>query len=77
MSTITEIIDVALNLPRTDRGYIAKKLIESLNQDDLSDQQKEVIEQRSREVREGNVKPLSREEAKQQVQQKLTYKCPT
>jgi len=36
MTTVTDVIENALALPLVDRSYLAKKLIESLEMDDLS-----------------------------------------
>jgi hypothetical protein len=36
MATVTELIESALALSLTDRSYMASKLIESLDQDELS-----------------------------------------
>ncbi|MDF1813024.1 MAG: addiction module protein [Verrucomicrobiales bacterium] len=55
MTSVLEIMDHVLKLPRTDRGYLAQKLIESLDEDtELSDAEKEVLDRRSRELKDGS-----------------------
>ena len=72
MTTVSEIMDDVLTLPRTDRGYIAQKIIESLDDDtELSTEEKATLDRRSREMRDGTVKPISLEQLKQQVQSNL------
>lgn len=71
MSTVTELISNALDLPRTDRTYLAKKLLESLDEtEELSKEEQSTIERRSQELREGVVKGLSLDELKEVVSQK-------
>ena len=36
MTTVTQLIENALELSQTDRSYVASKLIESLDQEELS-----------------------------------------
>ncbi len=71
MSTVTELISDALDLPRTDRTYLTKKLLESLDEmEELSAEEQVTIERRSRELREGVVKGLSLDELKEVVSHK-------
>ncbi|MCF6312738.1 MAG: addiction module protein [Verrucomicrobiales bacterium] len=71
MSTVTELISNALDLPRTDRTYLAKKLLESLGEaEELSNEEQSTIVRRSRELKEGVVKGLSLDELKEIVRQK-------
>jgi len=45
MTTVTEIINDVLSLPRTDRGYVAQKLIESLDDErDLTNDEKATLD---------------------------------
>jgi len=71
MSTVTELISDVLDLPRTDRTYLTKKLLESLDETEvLSKAEQNTVERRSRELREGVVKGLSLDELKKAVHQK-------
>jgi len=68
MTTVTEIINEVLSLPRTDRGYVAQKLIESLDDErDLTADEKATLDRRSREMKDGTVTPLTLDELKRQV----------
>lgn len=70
MATVMELMDHVLKLPRTDRGYLAQKLIESLDHDEveeLSDDEKAMLDRRSEELKSGAVKGLSLDELKEQV----------
>ncbi|MCB1234832.1 MAG: addiction module protein, partial [Verrucomicrobiae bacterium] len=56
MATVSEIIDDIFRLPRADRGYLAQKLIESLDDEgELTDEEKAALERRSRELNDGTV----------------------
>jgi putative addiction module component (TIGR02574 family) len=62
MATVTEIMDNVMELPRTDRCYIARKLIESLDQDaDLSPEWMEEIEKRVARRESGESQSVSSE----------------
>jgi len=68
MPTVTDIIDDVLSLPRTDRGYLAQKLIESLDDErDLTDDEKATLDRRSQEIKDGTVTALTLDQLKQQV----------
>ena len=72
MSTVTEIMDNVLDLPRVDRSYLVKKLLESLEvTDSLTVNQRSMIDRRSSEMAKGKVKPLSMEQLKQEVAKRL------
>ena len=72
MVAVTEIMDELLGLPRADRSYLATKLIESLETDEpFTAGELEVFRRRSREIREGVVKPLSLEQLEQDVRARL------
>jgi hypothetical protein len=72
MAAVLEIIQEVLNLPRTDRSYLAKKLIESLEMDDsFTVEEMETFNRRSREIRQGSVKPLTLEQLQQNVGTRL------
>ncbi len=72
MTRVLEIMDDALKLPRTDRGYLAQKIIESLDQkSEISEAEKELLQRRSRELRDGTVKGLSLEGLKTKVEELL------
>jgi putative addiction module component (TIGR02574 family) len=66
--TVTEIINDVLSLPRADRGYLAQKLIESLDDErDLTDDEKATLDRRSQEMKDGTVTPLTLDQLKKQV----------
>ena len=68
MATVTEIMDNVLDLPRVDRSYLVKKLLESLDVvDSLTVDQLATLDRRSSELGDGKVKPLSMEQLKQAV----------
>ncbi len=72
MASVTDIINDVLSLPRTDRGYLAQKLIESLDDErDLTDDEKATLDRRSQEMKDGTVTPLTLDELKQQVSESL------
>lgn len=72
MAAVLEIIQEVLNLPRIDRSYLVKKLIESLETDDsFTIEEMETFNRRSREVREASVKPLTLEQLEQSVGARL------
>ncbi|MAS92293.1 MAG: hypothetical protein CMO55_03770 [Verrucomicrobiales bacterium] len=72
MASVTDIINDALTLPRSDRGYLAQKLIESLDdRDDFTDEEKATLDRRSQEMKDGTVEPLTLEQLKQQVRVNL------
>jgi hypothetical protein len=68
MPAVTEIIQDVLNLPRAERSFIAKKLLESLESDEsFSGEEMKVFQNRSQEIREGLVKPMTLEQLQQDV----------
>lgn len=72
MATLTEMMDNVLDLPRVDRSYLVKKLLESLERtDSLTVDQRSMIDRRSSEMADGKVKPLSMEQLKQDVANRL------
>ncbi len=72
MLVVSEIMQDVLKLPRTERSFLAKKLLESLETDEsFSDGEMQEFERRSREVREGAVKPLTLEELRKDVSARL------
>ena len=72
MFPVSELIEEVLSLPRTDRSYLAKKLIESLETDEaFTSEEMEIFSRRSREVRDGTVKPLTLEELQRDVRARL------
>jgi len=57
-----------LSLPRPERSFLARKLIESLEADDgFTSEELRSFETRSKEIRDGVVTPLSLEELRQKV----------
>jgi len=72
MFPVSELIEEILSLPRTDRSYLAKKLIESLEMDEaFTSKEMEIFSRRSREVLDGTVKPLTLEELQRDVRARL------
>lgn len=72
MTAVTEIIQDVLKLPRTERSFLAKKLLESLETDEsFSTEELELFRSRSREVHEGRVKPMTLEQLQQDVSARL------
>jgi len=68
MATVTDLINDALRLPRTDRGYLARKLIESLDEErDPTDAEKATLDRRSREMKDGTVTALTLDQLEEQV----------
>lgn len=68
MITVDDLIRDALSLPRSDRGYLASKLIESLEEDgELSDSEKRLLDRRSRELRDGSSAALTFEQLKEKM----------
>jgi len=72
MAVNLEIMQEVLNLPRADRSYLAKKLIESLEMDDsFTVEEMETFNRRSREIRDGSVEPLTLEQLERNVGSRL------
>lgn len=74
MTNVMEIMEHVLKLPRSDRGYLAQKLIDSLENEedaDLSDHQKATLDRRSLELKSGAVTGLSLDQLKEQVRSNL------
>jgi len=61
-----------LKLPRADRSFLARKLLESLETDDsFTPKEMREFESRSHDVREGTVSPLTLEQLQQEVSARL------
>ena len=72
MATVMEMMDNVLELPRADRSYLAKKLLESLDRtDSLTENQRNMIDRRSVEMKNGQINPLSMEQLQQEVAKRL------
>ena len=68
MAAVTEIMQDVLKLPRTERSFLARKLLESLDADEtFNPDEMEVFQNRSRETREGSVRPLTLDQLRQEV----------
>ena len=68
MTAVTDLMHDVLKLPRTERSFLAKKLLESLETDETFDaEEMRIFEGRSREIREGTVKPLTLEQLQLEV----------
>jgi hypothetical protein len=73
MAAVTDLMHDVLKLPRTERSFLAKKLLESLETDETFDaEDMRIFEGRSREIREGVVKPLTLEQLRQEVASRLS-----
>lgn len=63
MTTVNGIVDNVLKLPRTDRGYIAQKLIESLDDDaGVSEAWQEELNRRAKDIDEGTTELIDGDE---------------
>jgi putative addiction module component (TIGR02574 family) len=63
MATVTEIMDDVLALSRTDRSYLATKLIESLDaESELSPEWMEEIERRVKSIDDGTARRIPHNE---------------
>jgi Putative addiction module component len=72
MIAADELIGEALHLSQTDRSYIAKKLIESLDiEETFTAEELKIFNRRSREIRDGTVEPLSLEQLQRNVSGQL------
>jgi hypothetical protein len=72
MSADSQIMQDVLKLPRAERSFLAKKLLESLENDEgFHGADMEEFNQRSGEIREGLVKPLTLEELQNHVSGQL------
>ena len=68
MDVATGLIQDVLKLPRTERSFIARKLLESLENDEsFSPEEMEIFERRSHETRTGSVSPLTLDQLKREV----------
>ena len=68
MAPVTEIMQDVLKLPRTERSFLARKLLESLESDEkFSPVEIADFQNRSREIREGSVSALTLEQLQQEV----------
>jgi hypothetical protein len=68
MTTIADVIENALALPLVDRSYLATKLIESLEMDDLSPEAVAEYDQRVSNWKAGKEASSSSEELDAKVQ---------
>ena len=72
MTAVTDLMHDVLKLPRPERSFLAKKLLESLETDETFDaEEMRIFEGRSREIREGTVKPLTLEQLRLEVAARL------
>lgn len=71
MTTVNEIVDNVLKLPRTDRGYIAQKLIESLDETEVSEAWQEELNRRAKDIDEGNTELIESDEVWQRVNKRF------
>lgn len=68
MTTVAEIMNEVLELPRTDRSYLASKLIESLDEEqELAPEWKEEIGKRVARRASGETSQISREKLHQDI----------
>jgi putative addiction module component (TIGR02574 family) len=73
MIAVAELIEEVLHLPRTDRSYIASRLIESLDDDDfkLSPEWAEELDRRVKSIDDGTAKMISSEDLWKEVNQRF------
>ncbi len=68
MATVTEIISGALSLPRSDRSYLASKLIESLEEtEDLTPEFRAELDRRVARWKSGEAQGVSSEELHREI----------
>ena len=72
MATMTDIIAGALELPRSDRSYLAAKLIESLEEEELSPEWREELDARVARWKSGETKSVSSEDVHRKIGQILS-----
>ncbi|MEO8615983.1 MAG: hypothetical protein ABI600_12645 [Luteolibacter sp.] len=68
MATVTELIENALALSLTDRSYVASKLIESLDQEELSPEGIREYDQRVERWKSGQSSSTASDEMDAKVQ---------
>ena len=72
MTSIAEILTGALEMPRTDRSYLATKLIESLDEEvELTPEYRAELDGRMERYRKGESKAVSSEELHNEIQSLL------
>jgi putative addiction module component (TIGR02574 family) len=72
MAEVTAILQSVLSLPRTERSFLAKKLLESLEAGETFEAgELREFKSRSREIREGTVKPMTLEQLRDEVSARL------
>lgn len=72
MATVTEIMSGALSLPRSDRSYLASKLIESLDEvEELTPEFRAELDRRVARWKSGETKSVSSEELHRDIQKIL------
>lgn len=74
MSTVIELMDQALSLPRTDRGYLARKLIESLDEEPeekLSPEWRAELDRRLQSVKDGTAKTTPHDQVMAEAREQL------
>ena len=68
MSNVLEIEQAIAELPETDRSYLAKKILGSFDRpEELSQEEKDLLDRRSAEMKSGKVQPISLEELKNRL----------
>jgi putative addiction module component (TIGR02574 family) len=72
MNTAIELIDDVLKLPRSDRSYLAAKIIESLDQeDDISPEWMVELDRRVESWKSGENPSVSSEDLHQEIKSRL------
>ncbi len=73
MNTAIELIEDVLKLPRSDRSYLAAKIIESLDQeDDISPEWMVELDRRVESWKSGESSSVSSEDLHQEIKNRLT-----
>ncbi|MEM9079252.1 MAG: addiction module protein [Verrucomicrobiota bacterium] len=73
MSTVLEVLDEALNLPRTEQSFLVKKLLEKMddNYTELSEDYQTELEERIKRRESGRTQALSSEEVHANIKARI------
>ena len=71
MNSAAQVIDQALKLPRSDRSYIASKIIESLDAGDLHSDWPQELENRFQRWESGESVPVSSDDLHSEIRSRL------
>ena len=71
MKTASQVIDQALQLPRSDRSYIASKIIESLDAGELHPEWPQELESRFQKWKTGESVAVSSDDLHSEIRSRL------